>query len=186
MRATMLLVVLSLAAVRSIAFEAVDLLDYSGEELFHRFCASCHGESGRGDGPVAFSLAVAVPDLTQISERYGGRFPAGRIYDTIDGRVVVDAHGTRYMPVWGYEFWNEEGADAEAEAQARAVINRLVEYVRSIQRTRRSELAPRASIQVLPVLPELGTASSDGIVSSSSFCGLASGQLSGGRSSCIE
>ncbi|HEU4620190.1 MAG TPA: c-type cytochrome [Gammaproteobacteria bacterium] len=144
MRTVTALILLGLVPALSIAFEAADLLDYSGQELFDRFCASCHGDSGRGDGPVAFSLAIAVPDLTRITERYGGQFPADRVYQTIDGRVAVEAHGTRPMPVWGYEFWTAEGADAEAEAQARTIINRLVEYVRSIQRT------PRAVQEALP------------------------------------
>lgn len=116
------------------AFEAVTIVDYSGEELFQRFCASCHGESARGDGPVARGLATVVPDLTLISRRYG-EFPAALIRESIDGRgVVITAHGTRFMPVWGYEFWVEEGADIVAEDQARETIDRLVEYLRTIQR----------------------------------------------------
>ena len=118
-------------------FEAVTLADYSGEELFQRFCASCHGESARGDGPVAQSLVTAVPDLTLISRRYG-EFPAGRIAESIDGRgLVITAHGTREMPVWGYELWVEEGGDIVAESDVRDVIAKLVGYLRSIQRQTR-------------------------------------------------
>jgi mono/diheme cytochrome c family protein len=121
-----------LAAGAAAAFDAVTLADYSGEELFARFCASCHGETGRGDGPVAGSLSVLVPDLTAIEERYG-EFPAARIRETIDGRGLIDAHGTRMMPVWGYEFWVESGADAVAEREAHELIDKLVEYIESIQ-----------------------------------------------------
>jgi mono/diheme cytochrome c family protein len=74
--------------------------DLSGAELYARFCASCHGDGARGDGPVAPTLAALVPDLTRISERYG-EFPADRLRQIIDGRSLVPAHGTRYMPVWG-------------------------------------------------------------------------------------
>ena len=109
-----------------------DLVDLSGAELFSRFCASCHGESGRGDGPVASTLSAVVPDLTQISERYG-EFSATDIREIIDGRSPVVAHGSRMMPVWGYEFWIEEGADIAAEREARIVIDRLVEHLSSIQ-----------------------------------------------------
>jgi mono/diheme cytochrome c family protein len=119
-----------LAAFAARAFEATTLADYSGEELFGRFCASCHGESGRGDGPVAAGLRVAVADLTTISERYGD-FPAGRIRETIDGRgVVIAAHGTRVMPVWGYEFWVEEGGDIVAQREVRDAIVKLVDHLR--------------------------------------------------------
>jgi mono/diheme cytochrome c family protein len=116
------------------AFDAVTLEDYSGEELFGRFCGSCHGSEGRGDGPVSRSLNVAVPDLTTIERRYG-EFPAGVIRDVIDGRGIDKrAHGTREMPVWGYEFWVEEGGDVNAQRAVRNAIDKLVEYLRSIQR----------------------------------------------------
>jgi mono/diheme cytochrome c family protein len=115
------------------AFEAVSLADYSGEEIFGRFCASCHGDMAHGDGPVARSLGVMVPDLTKISRRYGG-FPTQLVRDTIDGRGArIDAHGSRTMPVWGYEFWVEEGGDVTAQQEMRKTIAKLVDYLRSIQ-----------------------------------------------------
>jgi mono/diheme cytochrome c family protein len=117
----------------ALAFEAVSLADYSGEEIFLKYCAACHGESGRGDGPVAPGLASAVPDLTAISRRYGD-FPTTLVRDTIDGRGArIDAHGTRTMPVWGYEFWIEEGGDVVAQREMKEAITRLVEHIRSIQ-----------------------------------------------------
>ncbi|RPI64110.1 MAG: cytochrome c [Lysobacterales bacterium] len=120
-------------------FEAVSLADYSGEEIFLKYCSACHGESGRGDGPVARSLVTAVPDLTAISRRYG-EFPTTRIADTIDGRGPrIDAHGTRAMPVWGYEFWIEEGGDVVAQREMKEAIAKLVDYVRSIQGDPRAE-----------------------------------------------
>ena len=123
-----------LAGAGAMAFDAFTLADYSGEELFGRFCASCHGEQARGDGPVARSLNTAVPDLTLIQARYG-EFPAMRVRDTIDGRGVdIRAHGTRAMPVWGYEFWVEEGGDIVAQNAVRDAINRLVDYLRTLQR----------------------------------------------------
>jgi mono/diheme cytochrome c family protein len=107
--------------------------DYSGAELFSRYCAACHGETGMGDGPVAASLVKVVPDLTRLAERAGGRFPGGLVTEVIDGRSPVIAHGTRRMPVWGIEFWIEEGADIEAETRARRMIASLIDYLESIQ-----------------------------------------------------
>jgi len=115
------------------AAQVFGLQDLSGEELFERFCAACHGTEARGDGPVAQSLNVAVPDLTRLAERRGGRFPAHEVRETIDGRSLVRAHGTRTMPVWGYELWMEQGGDVTAEADARSLIGRLVRYLESIQ-----------------------------------------------------
>jgi len=111
------------------------LEDLSGAELYQRFCASCHGESGRGDGPVAGTLVSAVPDLTQIRERYDN-FPIDELRAIVDGRNLITAHGTRSMPVWGYEFWWEEGADSEAEAVARDLIEKLLAFISSIQNER--------------------------------------------------
>lgn len=131
------------AATHAMAFDAFTLADYSGEELFGRFCASCHGESAHGDGPVARSLNTVVPDLTLIRARYG-EFPAMLIRDTIDGRGVdIRAHGTRAMPVWGYEFWVEEGGDVVAQNAVREAINKLVEYLRTVQRDSRESGLPR-------------------------------------------
>jgi hypothetical protein len=113
----------------------VTLDDYSGAELFERFCASCHGSQAHGDGPVAATLNVAVPDLTTIGVRYG-EFPTMLIRDVVDGRGIDKrAHGTRTMPVWGYEFWVEDGGDVNAQRAVRDAINKLVEHLRSIQRS---------------------------------------------------
>src|SRR4029079_2963952 len=83
------------------AFAAKSLADYSGEEIFARFCASCHGDTAHGNGPVARSLGVMVPDLTKIAQHYGG-FPTQLVRDTIDGRgALIAAHGTRPCPCGG-------------------------------------------------------------------------------------
>ena len=58
-----------------------------------------------------------------------------RSRDVIDGRGVdMRAHGTRTMPVWGYEFWVDEGGDVTAQRAVRNAINKIVEHLRSIQR----------------------------------------------------
>ena len=108
-------------------------LDLSGEELFTRYCAACHGADARGTGPVARTLNTQVPDLTELAERAGGTFPRGAVREAIDGRSMVISHGTRQMPVWGYEFWVEEGADVVAERTAREMIDRIVLHLESIQ-----------------------------------------------------
>jgi hypothetical protein len=109
------------------------ILDYDGPQLYQRFCASCHGASGQGDGPVAASLEF-VPDLREVSRRSGGRFPADRVRSVIDGRATLAAHGTRSMPVWGYEFEAQIPPDQPGRAAAQELITRLVDYLASIQR----------------------------------------------------
>jgi mono/diheme cytochrome c family protein len=117
-----------------LAADLEPFLGYSGAQLFQRFCASCHGPSGYGDGPVADALKVAIPDLTQLAKRSGGRFPDDRVREIIDGRAVLPSHGTRPMPVWGYELEAQVPADQPGRATAQTLIDRLVEHLRSIQR----------------------------------------------------
>ena len=45
--------------------------------------------------------------------------------------------GRETMPVWGYEFWVEEGADVVAQREMKQVIAKLVDYLRSVQDTPR-------------------------------------------------
>lgn len=123
----------ALAGLASSGAPAGPYSDYSGRQLYDRFCASCHGEAGFGDGPVAPALKVMVPDLTRMYQRSGGKFPEERVRRIIDGRQVYPVHGSRYMPVWGQELWVEQGADAEAQAEVDRMVERLVSYLRSIQ-----------------------------------------------------
>lgn len=133
-RAAAVLLLAAGGAATVAAAQTFQLTDYSGAELFQQFCAACHGAAAHGDGPVAATLNVMVPDLTRLTESHGGRFPVAEVRGMIDGRSLIAAHGTRTMPVWGYEFWVTEGADRQAEGEARQIINRLVMYLESIQR----------------------------------------------------
>ena len=123
---------LLLSAPFALSAQVID--EYSGQETFMRYCAACHGESGQGDGPVAKGLPISTPDLTRLRERKGDKFPEEVLRKIIDGREIVIVHGTRYMPVWGYEFWVEEGADDAAQERVVVIVDNLVEYLRSIQR----------------------------------------------------
>ena len=57
----------------------------SGRALYTDYCASCHGDSGKGDGAAAEALGKAPADLTTISARNGGSFPMVQVMSTIDG-----------------------------------------------------------------------------------------------------
>jgi len=129
----------AVAAVLTLAVAAAGAADYAtltGAELYHRFCESCHGKAGAGDGPVSRGLAVAPPDLTRIAERHGGRYPDNWVYRIVDGREALMSHGPRDMPVWGVQLWREQGADVTAGEKTRDATARLVDYLRSLQRPR--------------------------------------------------
>jgi Cytochrome c len=108
--------------------------DMSGAELYQAFCASCHGPKARGNGPVAKSLRVKVPDLTRIAYRHDGQFPVELVARVIDGREFRAVHGTQDMPVWGQEFYGVAGDDPERRARSDELIDRLVGYLRTLQR----------------------------------------------------
>jgi mono/diheme cytochrome c family protein len=112
---------------------AADYRTQTGQDLFRKFCASCHGTSAKGDGPISKSLKVLPADLTLIARRYGGTFPGKRIEEVVDGRVKVDAHGPSAMPVWGEEFTRSQAGDPVVERETAEVIHRIVEYLRSVQ-----------------------------------------------------
>lgn len=103
---------------------------YSGAYLYRVFCASCHGENGNGDGPVADTLRRPPADLTRISARAGGVFPRNQVIAIIDGRKPVPGHGSAEMPVWGDVLRATQGSD---EAIIARRIAALVMHIQSIQ-----------------------------------------------------
>jgi mono/diheme cytochrome c family protein len=108
----------------------------SGEADFNMYCASCHGEDGKGNGPKAFGLSKPVPDITTLTQRYGS-FPRERLAKLIDGREPVAGHVDREMPVWGVWFKEEAaaelgGAPGDEGSVARRVEN-LIGYIESLQ-----------------------------------------------------
>ena len=119
----------------------------AGRIEFLQSCASCHGVSGKGDGPVAKSLSPSPSDLTKLSEANNGVFPISRVHEIIDGRMERALHGTRDMPVWGDHYMQEmtgkESREFVSKEWNEAIVRRrilaLVEYISTLQRaTRRS------------------------------------------------
>jgi mono/diheme cytochrome c family protein len=137
-RETLLLGALALATAGNGSTPSLaDDLTRSGEADFNMYCADCHGEDGRGNGPRAFGLSIPPPDLTKLAQRHDGKFPREQVIALIDGRASVSAHGSREMPVWGtwFKIEAEEGlGGAEGdEGSIRKRINVLVDYLTSIQ-----------------------------------------------------
>ena len=114
---------------------AGDAPNMSGADLYREFCATCHGVNAHGDGPVAPALKQKVPDLTLLTKRRGGAFPGEEIHRIIDGRGTPRAHGSADMPVWGLEFYGFEGEDATRRKRVAELIDQLVGYLQSIQRS---------------------------------------------------
>jgi len=132
MRKLAALFLAELLSVASLGAAASDTPEAKGKLLYDVNCASCHGISGGGDGPMASSLKVRPPDLRLIRARNGGVFPAETVRRTIDGRTQIRSHGSRTMPVWGVAF-QQEGLDADQEREVRERIAALTVYLESIQ-----------------------------------------------------
>ena len=106
----------------------------AGRADYAKWCAPCHGASGRGDGPLGAKLDLRPADLTRIAAREGGTFQVEDLADFIDGRAMVAAHGLRAMPEWGPIFEASAGSDPEAAARARERLRGLTLYLWTIQR----------------------------------------------------
>jgi mono/diheme cytochrome c family protein len=112
----------------------------AGAAEYRIACYQCHGEAGRGDGPMAQFLTIKPADLTQLAKKNNGKFPFLEIFQIIDGRAVVKAHGEGPMPIWGDRYTVESGAKGlepyrsyTAEPFVRARILELTYYIQSIQ-----------------------------------------------------
>ena len=103
----------------------------TGHEVFRTYCATCHGTSARGDGPLASSMTRKPANLTEIAQRNNGVFPTEMVFRTIDGRHPLKGHGGPDMPVWGDVF--AKSREAGDDQRVKGVIQSLVEYLESIQ-----------------------------------------------------
>lgn len=102
---------------------------FEGAEMFGLYCATCHGTSAKGDGPLAAMLRKRPADLTLLARGNGGVFSAPMVFQIIDGRKPVAGHGGGDMPVWGDAFGKSaDGADATV-----AKLTALVKYLETIQ-----------------------------------------------------
>lgn len=102
-----------------------------GAEVFRTYCATCHGTSARGDGPLASSMKRKPANLTELAQKNGGTFPSEIVFKTIDGRERLKGHGGPDMPVWGDAF--ERSREAGDPDRVKKVIQSLVDYLESIQ-----------------------------------------------------
>jgi mono/diheme cytochrome c family protein len=103
-----------------------------GQKYFVRYCASCHGTDGGGDGPVAKTLVTAPANLRKLGDKYGMPLPAHKIADFIDGRDSPRAHGSHEMPVWGEKLY-ETGAGERGEYGIGEVLGKIIAYLNTIQ-----------------------------------------------------
>jgi hypothetical protein len=105
-----------------------------------QYWGSCHGEDGRGGGPVSAYLKIKVPNLTLLKKNNKGIYPMDNVMSAIDGRRTVRAHGDRKMP-FGERF-SEKKPKAENMPSFR-LSSRLNLSRSTLQQYRNSRLVPR-------------------------------------------
>jgi mono/diheme cytochrome c family protein len=120
----------------AVAEQPVDL----GKREYDSKCAVCHGMDAKGDGPYSAELKRRPSDLTTLARRNGGVFPYPRMYDIIEGSGagVGAGHGTREMPVWGWDYTiraaeMHPGKPEDQASYVRARITALLEYLNQLQ-----------------------------------------------------
>lgn len=106
---------------------------YDGRALFEENCANCHGQYAEGNGPASVDIGLPIPDLRYLTDGNAGIFPSELVYRIIDGQADIDAHFSRRMPIWGYEFSLQEGYDEASEKRIKSRIRALTKYLESIQ-----------------------------------------------------
>lgn len=102
--------------------------DEKGLKLYMTHCASCHGQDGKGQGPVASALKTKPTDLTQIAKKNNGKFDEIHVTTFVDGEKTISAHGTRAMPVWGTHFRRTKD-----RSESSLNVYALMKYIESIQ-----------------------------------------------------
>jgi mono/diheme cytochrome c family protein len=109
-----------------------------GKALFMENCAVCHGENGKGDGPLARASAKPPKDLTLIEVRHGNSFPRAKIMSIIDGYARSDMAGPG-MPEFGAMLEGDlvpfDSGDGKLTPTPRKLVA-ILEYLETIQVTR--------------------------------------------------
>ena len=128
---TLAAIVLGMGIVRPMSWAAEG---DQGRAYYLRYCGSCHGPEGKGDGTVSRSLKVKPADLTQLKKKNNGVFPVEKVMATIDGRARIGAHGESKMPVWGEIFEKEASGQKEPATTSAARVKAIAEYLSTTQR----------------------------------------------------
>ena len=136
-RVPMLAVALLVAVVTSAAAQTGNrqqpvIRAVDGASIFRNYCAACHGLDGRGNGPVSKALKREIPDLTRLSQRNDGAFPAIHVRNTImfGADDLLPAHGSKEMPIWGPIFHEIEFDHDLGNVR----LENVARYLESIQR----------------------------------------------------
>jgi mono/diheme cytochrome c family protein len=135
---TMKTTIVSLALLGAVlsagAASAQDDVD-PGQAYYEQYCATCHGKTGMGDGPMTEMMTTSVPDLTGLAAANNGIFPMRQVIRIIDGNRTLRAHGGP-MPIYGALFREERGSLSRRENMlySRGKLLSIAYYLETLQK----------------------------------------------------
>lgn len=115
-------------AANKVQTESPDVV--AGKKTYVEYCATCHGDDGRGMGPAASALKTPPPDLTTLAKSHGGKFPEDYVAKVVRFGKPLQSHGSADMPVWGPIF---NVRDKFNEVAVRQRIKNLCQYLATLQ-----------------------------------------------------
>lgn len=102
----------------------------SGKDMYDAYCAPCHGTDGKGNGPAASAMKSAPVDLTQLTKKHDGKYPAAYVAGVLRFGSGPASHGSADMPVWGPLFRSLDKYHDTVEQQR---VSNLVNYIETLQ-----------------------------------------------------
>jgi mono/diheme cytochrome c family protein len=90
-----------------------------GQWVYETYCLVCHGESGRGDGPISAASGGPFPGIRSLVTDTVARRSDGYIYSVL---IHAPSMGRGLMPIYGDKVHGTDRWD-------------VVNYVRSLQQT---------------------------------------------------
>ena len=101
-----------LVAATALKAQAADVED--GKKQYMQFCSTCHGQSGKGDGPGAAALNPKPRDHTD--KAYMSQLSADHVFKVIkEGGASVGK--SPLMPPWGASLKDDQIKDVMAYIQ---------------------------------------------------------------------
>ena len=106
---TLLMLLCMLVLVTALKAQAAD--PEEGKKVYMQFCASCHGQSGKGDGPAAAALNPKPRDHTD--RQYMSSLSDDQLFKVIkEGGASVGK--SPLMPPWGPSLKDDQIKDVIA------------------------------------------------------------------------
>jgi mono/diheme cytochrome c family protein len=102
----------------------------SGLQLYKSYCAVCHGNDLKGNGPISPEFKNSPSDLTTLAQRHEGKFPDAYVEDVLRNGVKTLPQQKTEMPTWGPIFASIPGTDPELVSIR--IVN-LTNYIKSMQ-----------------------------------------------------